>query len=232
MKVLWLIPARSGSKGIPDKCIKILGDKPLLAHRICHIPPSHPNSKVWISTDSPEYAKIAERYGYEVPFIRPKHLSGDTASTVDVVLHAMTHAESLGHVFDYIGVLQPTSPYVEAFQLQQALKELSANPSANGIVAVREVKPHTSLVQDKSLYLDALAVRLKNIDQLGRQSFPIQVTPCGGFYISTWDSFRTQQTFFTTKTLSFTLRGKAVIDIDDSLDWQIAEALNQDEQIG
>lgn len=94
-KVLWLIAARSGSKSITNKNIKLLGGYPLLSYRIKSVKKTINNYDLWITTDSKEYASIAQSYGADVPFIRPKEISRDTSSSIDVVIHAMEHAKKL-----------------------------------------------------------------------------------------------------------------------------------------
>lgn len=228
MKILWLIPARSGSKGIPDKCIKVLGDKPLIAHRIAQVTTLLEDSMLWISTDSKEYATIAASYGCPAPFLRPKSLSGDLASSNDVTLHAMNFAAQQGLQFDYIALLQPTSPFVKTKHLIQAVDILEADANAKAIVAVKETKTHTSLIQSKQLYLDAISSNLSDVSSLARQQFEPQITPCGGFYIAEWEFFLENKTFFTPRTRAFVLEGLETFDIDVPLDWKIAEAFVQD----
>lgn len=225
MKVLWLIPARSGSKGIPNKNVKILGDKPLLAHRILNIPTLEKGSDIWLSTDSIEYAKIAQEYGCKAPYLRPDILSQDDSSSIDVVLHAMDFAESKGLRFDYIGLLEPTSPFVSSLDLDQALLDIEGDKNADSIVAVRENRPNTCFVQEEAKYLSSIANNIREINQLGRQNFRRQVTPSGGFYISKWNKFKELRSFYTPNTLAYLLDDESGLEIDEPLDWLIAETI-------
>ena len=225
MRVLWLITARSGSKGIPNKNIKILGGKPLLAHRILNTPPLNGGSNLWLSTDSIEYAKIAKSFGCKVPFLRPENLSDDNSSSVDVVLHAMGYAESHGMCFDYIGLLEPTSPFISGVDLELALKDLESDINADSIVAVRESRPNTAFVQDEDKYLGLIANNIKEFSQLGRQNFKRQITPSGGFYIARWNKFKEAQSFYTPNTLAYMVDEESGLEIDEPLDWLIAEAI-------
>lgn len=106
--ILWLVTARSGSKSIPDKNIKILGKQPLISYRIQSALTTRIAGDVWVSTDSEKYAEIAKEYGAEIPFLRPDYLSTDDASSTDVVLHAMEYALNLNKKYDFIGLLEPT----------------------------------------------------------------------------------------------------------------------------
>lgn len=225
MKILWLITARSGSKSIPHKNIKLLGDKPLLAYRVLNIPKLKDGSELWISTDSTDYANVASSFGCKVPFIRPEHLSKDSSSSIDVVLHAMEFAESQRLYFDYIGLLEPTSPFVSSIDLELALKDIESDTKADSIVAVRENRPHTCFIQDENKYLDTIANKIKELNQLGRQNFKRQVTPSGGFYIARWKKFKETQSFYTANTLAYIVDEESGLEIDEPLDWLIAEAI-------
>ena len=103
--ILWIIPARSGSKSIINKNIKLLNNIPLIEYRIKSALTIAEENQVWVSTDSNEYASIAIKAGAKVPFIRPDYLSNDTASSNDVVLHAINFAEKSGLKFNFIGLL-------------------------------------------------------------------------------------------------------------------------------
>ena len=113
MKILAIIPARGGSKGVPGKNIKLLGDKPLIAHSILQALESKLITKTIVSTDYQEIANVALHYNANVPFIRPQQLANDTASSIDVVMHAIAFLENNGEFFDAVCLLQPTAPFRE-----------------------------------------------------------------------------------------------------------------------
>ena len=123
-KILWLIVARSGSKSVPGKNIKMLGENPLISFKIKSALNTLLDKVVWVSTDSEVYANISRDYGAEIPFIRPNYLATDSASSSDVVLHAMHFANSKGLEFEYIGLLEPTSPFILSHQLETILEKL------------------------------------------------------------------------------------------------------------
>lgn len=224
-KILWLITARSGSKSVPNKNVRLLGSIPLLAYRILTALKCPFESEIWLSTDSKEYASIGEEFGAKVPFIRPDNLAGDNSSSIDVVLHAMEHAESVGKEFELIGLLEPTSPFIYPYQLEDAVTTLLGTNNAAGIVATREARPSPFFVQDNSMFLDVLAKRFKNEQNLRRQNFVKQITPSGGFYISKWDTLKEHCTFYTEKTLAFEVPEECSVEIDDPIDWEFAEFL-------
>ena len=224
-KILWLVAARSGSKGITDKNIKLLGGKPLLAYRIETAINSIHDSDIWISTDSLIYAEIAYKFGAKIPFLRPAYLSTDGSSSMDVVLHAMNFANSNSLDFEFIGLLEPTSPFITTSQLDNAVDELQKDINANSIVAVRESRPNTLFIQDQAHYLNDIHNNIKHIKKLGRQMFNKQITPSGGFYISKWESFLKHKTFYTENTIGYYVNELTALEIDEPLDFEFAKFL-------
>lgn len=223
MKVLWLIAARSGSKSIPDKNIKLLGEKPLMQYRIETARKTKYNTDIWLSTDSEKYAEIGKLCGAHIPFIRPIELALDNSSSSDVVIHAMEYANDNSITFDFIGLLEPTSPFVSENELNCAIEMLQRDKEAHSIVAVKHARPSTFFIQEESEYLEELSNRFMNTDKLNRQNFKKEITPSGGFYISRWGSFMKYKTFYTPKTIPFLLNGFSSIEIDEDLDWYFAE---------
>ena len=222
-KILWVVTARSGSKSIIHKNIKPLGGQPLLSYRIISACESNFSHDIWISTDSKDYASIARSFGAEVPFIRPENLSSDNSSSFDVILHAMYHAEKLNKQYDYIGMLEPTSPFITSVQLDEAISLLDKSPQAKSIVAVKESRPNTIFIQEASRYLNKVAENLQNLENLTRQVFTKEITPSGGFYISQWDAFLRDKTFYTERTLGYEVDPISGLEIDEPIDWDFAE---------
>lgn len=224
-RVLWILAARSGSKSIQNKNIKLLAGQPLLSYRIKSALAFADKEDVIISTDSEQYAQIAESCGAKVPFIRPAELASDNAKSVDVVLHAMNWAESTGRVYDAVGLLEPTSPFITSKQLIGAVNSLFMEPEAESIVAVRETRPSTFYIQPNEKYLDKISYNITNQGSLRRQEEKQEITPSGGFYISKWDIFKQNKTFYSGKTLAFLVPDINGLEIDELLDWTWAEFL-------
>ncbi|MCE2971980.1 MAG: cytidylyltransferase domain-containing protein [Bacteroidota bacterium] len=222
-KILWIVVARSGSKAIPGKNIKLLGGVPLMAYRIKSALSSKYSNDIWISSDSEDYAKIAEEYGAKKMFIRPAELADDNASSSDVLLHAMNFALSIKQSYELIGLLEPTSPFVTTLELDLAIDQLDASDDATAIVAIKESRPNTIFIQEESLYLEILSKNIESMKIQGRQAFKKEITPSGGFYISKWDTFLKSKTFYTNKTLGFELKGVSTLEIDEPDDWQFAD---------
>lgn len=228
-KILWLIAARSGSKSIPDKNIKLLGGYPLISFRIKSALATEFSKDIWVSTDSELYARISEEFGANIPFIRPEILATDYASSIDVVLHAMHFATECNLKYDYIGLLEPTSPFITNIQLDSALNILNSSNEASAIVAIRESRPNRIFIQEESLYLTELANNIQSLTKIGRQFFKKEITPSGGFYISKWDSFLEDKTFYSQTTLGFNVDDISGLEIDEPLDWKFAEFIIEKE---
>ena len=127
MRNIAIIPARSGSKGLKDKNIIELNGKPLMAYTIEAALKSKCFDTVMVSTDSRKYAKIAEEYGAEVPFLRSKENSSDGSSPWDVMEEVLNEYKKLGKEFDTFCLLQPTSPLRDEKDIKKAYKELEGN---------------------------------------------------------------------------------------------------------
>jgi CMP-N,N'-diacetyllegionaminic acid synthase len=138
MKNIAIIPARSGSKGLPDKNIRLLGGKPLLAYTIEAAIQSGCFDTVHVSTDSEHYAEIARQYGADVPFLRSAALATDTASTWDAVREALCRYAELGKTFDTMMLMQPTTPLRTGEDVKGAYAMLKEK-QAKSIIAVCEV---------------------------------------------------------------------------------------------
>ncbi len=223
--ILWLITARAGSMSIRNKNIKMLNGIPLIAYKIRTALSISKPEDVWVSTDSEKYANIAREHGAYVPFLRPKKLATSMASSEDVVLHAMKFAESIGKEYKFIGLLEPTSPFVYYTDILKALNKLDDNENAQGIVAVRETRPNTFFIQEDNQFLDTIAKRMDKQKLLGRQNFKKEITPSGGFYISRWNFFLEKKTFYSERTLSYEVPFESELEIDEPIDWAWAEFL-------
>ena len=219
--VLFLITARSGSKGVKDKNIKEIFDIPLLAIRGLSALKLTSNENIWLSTDSKKYAEIGEKYNLSVPFLRPKELANDKCSSNDVVLHAMRFAKKLGKKFDFIALLEPTSPFVYYEDLKMAIEQLEKDTYAAAIIATKIVETSTVFVQKNTSYLSQLATNIDNLTSHRRQDVELEITPSGGFYISRWNDFLEKPTFYKQNTLSYILPDESCLEIDSEiqLEW-------------
>ncbi len=142
MKILGVIPARGGSKGVPNKNIRYLAGKPLIGFTIDETLKSGVD-EVIVSTDSLMIAQIAQQFGARVPFIRPFEISGDNAKSIDVALHALKEMEYIDScLFDAIIVLQPTTPFRSSDDIRASINLLKDNPDADSVISVVNVEAH------------------------------------------------------------------------------------------
>src|SRR5687768_3330199 len=142
MNAVALIPARAGSKRVPDKNIRTLGAHPVLAYAIASAKQSGVFDAVVVSTDSERYARIAKHYGAEVPFLRPEAIAGDKSPDVEWVVHALGELARAGRRFDCFSLLRPTSPFRSAATIRRAWAQWTADPGADSLRAVELCAQH------------------------------------------------------------------------------------------
>ncbi len=141
MEILAVIPARSGSKSVVDKNIRLIGGKPMLAHSIQHAKDSGIVNRVIVSTDSKKYAEIARDYGAEVPFLRPAEYATDTALDIDVFLHALMYLRDREeYVPDMVVQLRPTYPIRDPQDIGRMVGLLAQHPEADSVRCVAPAK--------------------------------------------------------------------------------------------
>lgn len=182
--VLGIIPARGGSKGLPGKNIKELGGLPLIAHSIAFAQLCSEITDCIISTDSEEIAEVARQYGGNVPFMRPTDLAQDDTPMLPVLLHGLKKMEQLnGVTYDYLLLLQPTTPFRLPQDITGALKKLRETPNADGIVSVTEPEfnPLWVCVTEKDGYMVDLFEQSSNVGR--RQELPTVYRLNGLLYI-------------------------------------------------
>lgn len=136
--IVALIPARCGSKGVPNKNIKLLGDHPLIEWSIAACKAAASIDRIIVSTDSEEYAQMSVAMGAEVPFLRPAEISGDRATDYDFIKHALDWLLQNGDEPEYIVHIRPTTPFRDPFLIDQAVTAFINHPQAT---ALRSVHP-------------------------------------------------------------------------------------------
>jgi CMP-N-acetylneuraminic acid synthetase len=142
MKILGVIPARGGSKGVLGKNIKPLSGKPLIGYSI-EAAKNSLLTKVIVSTDDEKIMHVAQEFGAETPFIRPSNLASDTAKSIDVAKHALLEMEKIDNVeYDALMLLQPTAPFRTANDINDAIAILNNNKNADSVISVVDVLAH------------------------------------------------------------------------------------------
>lgn len=224
MKNIAIIPARSGSKGLCDKNIKMLDGKPLLAYSVEAALQSGAFDVVHVSTDSEIYAEIARKHGADVPFLRSAEASSDSASSWDVVREVLNNYSILGKTFDTFMLLQPTSPLRTAKDIIEAY-ECMINKQANSIVSVCETE-HSPLQCNKLPKDGSLVGFIENkFKNMARQMLDTYYRLNGAIYLAKTDFFLMTEDIYSEKCYAYIMDKRKSIDIDDQFDFDIAEAI-------
>lgn len=223
MKILAIIPARGGSKGVPRKNKKKLGDKPLIAFSIEQAKESNCFSKIIVSTDDEEIATISKKYGAEIPFIRPSELANDTASSITVVQHAVDFFESKNEYFDAICLLQPTSPFREKNLINKAIEKFT-NSDSDALISVlkvpHEYNPHWVFKEDDNGKLHIATGESEIIKR--RQDLPTAFFRDGSIYLTKIDTIK-KGSFYGEKLTYILNNPNLYVNIDTMEDWNQAE---------
>lgn len=226
MKNLAIIPARSGSKGLKDKNIKLLNGKPLLAFSIEAAKNSGIFEEIYVSTDSKLYADIAEEYGASVPFLRSEMNATDTASSWDVVREALSQYEDKGRFFDTVTLLQPTTPLRTANNIKEAY-EILQKSNINSVVSVCEVE-HSPLwcnTLPKGGSMENF-IR-KDISMLPRQKLDTYYRINGAVYMVKVPYFKICKSIYDKNCIAYIMDKEKSIDIDDEFDFKLLKAIIQ-----
>lgn len=224
MNNLAIIPARSGSKGLKDKNIKMLNEKPLIAYSIKAAKESGLFDEIMVSTDSEKYAEIAKQWGAKVPFLRSQELSNDTASSWDVVKDVIERYKSFGIEFDTVALLQPTSPLRSSEDIINGY-EVMKEKAANFVVSICEMD-HSPLWAN-TLPDDHSMERFirPEVVKIPRQSIPTYYRINGALYIIKVDYLMKTTDIYSAKSYATIMKKENSIDIDDQMDFTIAEVL-------
>ncbi len=219
-KFLGIIPARSGSKGLPNKNIKLLKGKPLLAWTIEEALSSKYLEQVIVSTDSSEIAQIAINYGALVPFLRPKNLATDESPTVDTVLDLIKKLPN----YDYVVLLQPTSPLRTVEDIDSAI-DIMKTAKAKALVSVCESdeSPYWMYKMNANNILSPLVEATESISR--RQDLPKSYTVNGAIYVAHTDYLLKNKSFFGAETLGYVMEKEKSFDIDSADDFKEVEMI-------
>lgn len=223
MKILVIIPARGGSKGIPHKNIKPLDGKPLIHYTIDEAREIVGDEDICVSTDDPEIIKCVEDYGLKVPFVRPEELATDTAGTYEVLLHALNFYEKQGRNYDVVLLLQNTSPFRKAEQIKEALKLYS--PDVDMVVSVKEcaANPYYCVFEEDSNGYLHVCKGDGNIFR--RQDAPKVYEYNGAIYIMNAETLKTTHMHKMQKRVKYVMDEISSFDLDTMTDWNIAESI-------
>lgn len=228
-RVVCIIPARGGSKGLRGKNIKDLLGKPLIAYSIEQAKESKYIDRVIVSTEDSVIAEVSKKYGAEVPFIRPKELARDDSSTINVLLHAVDWLKkNEEYLFDILVLLHATTPLRSVEDIDNCI-ELLVEKNADNVFSVTKAhrNPYFNMVEvseDKHVRL------VKKGNFVTRQSAPKVFDMNSSIYVWRKDSLEKKKGIFLEKTCIYEMPKERSIDIDDDLDFKIAEFLCMNRQ--
>ena len=230
MKKIAIIPARSGSKGLPNKNILMLGNKPLIAYTIEAALKSEEFERIIVSTDSLEYKYIAEKFGAEV-FMRSEELSNDKASSFVVIEDVLNKIET---PVDYFVLLQVTSPFRNENHIKESLELFEKNyNNFNFLVSIQKSEISSLLIKPVD---NDLSLKEYNIDysNYARQKYE-EYHPNGAIFIGKVEEYLKQKHFFGEKSLAYIMNREDSLDIDEPLDFEVAISIltkrNKDENL-
>lgn len=222
MRILGLIPARGGSKGVPGKNIKPFAGRTLVERAYESAARSGVVDRVILSTDDSEIAEIGCRAGIEVPFMRPAELAGDSAPMIDVAVHALKRLAEDGYSPDALLLLQPTSPLRKPEHIVRAVRMLEGHDSVCSVIAVpRELCPHYLMRINESGYLDYFMPDGGSYTR--RQDVPPAYKRDGAIFLTLADIILRQRTFYGNKCVPLVLESAEYLPVDTPEEWEASE---------
>lgn len=222
---LAIIPARGGSKGLAGKNIKELCGKPLIAWSIEAGYKSNYLDEIMVTTDCQNIAEVAKQYGANVPFLRPKELATDTATTFDAIKHTIDYYKNELKEFDYIVLLEPTSPLRESVDIDNAIKILldSNADSIVGICRTEDQNPAFLVLKNEKNFISGY--ENKEMKVLRRQDIKDVYFFEGTIYISKTNILLDKKKFYHENTIGYEVPKYKSLEIDDIEDFIMVEAI-------
>lgn len=221
--ILGLIPARGGSKGVPRKNIRLVGGHPLIAWTIREAAKSKYLDRFVLSSEDLEIMQVAVQYGCEVPFTRPRELADDDSPGISPVLHALDMLPG----YDYVVLLQPTSPLRTAADIDAAIElcEASHAKACVSVVRCRE-HPYLMFARDSGSRLHPLLPQSANLSR--RQQYPDFFLLNGAVYVAATQWLKTSKSFLDDDTVGYEMPSGRSLDIDTAEDFDRLEAIHQE----
>jgi CMP-N-acetylneuraminic acid synthetase len=226
LKVLGVIPARGGSKGIPRKNIRALAGKPLLQYTAESALAAKRLTRVVLSTEDAEIAEVGRRCGLEVPFLRPAELAQDNTPTLPVLQHVVGALEAVGQRYDAVCLLQPTSPMRWSQDIDACI-ELLTDAEADSVVTLLPVpaqyNPHWVYFRGDDGFFRLSTGEANPIPR--RQALPPAFRREGSVYVTRRDVLMRQNSLYGSKLAGYVLAASRSVDLDTPEDWERAEEL-------
>lgn len=234
LKILALIPARSGSKRVKNKNIRLLGGKPLISYTIESAKKSKYVNKIVVSTDSKKIAQVAKKYGAEVPFLRPKALAQDHSTEFEFHEHAINWLKkNERYEPDLIVNLYPTSPFRKSTTIDKAIEKILIHPEADSLRSVIKCSEHPyKMWEIKGEYLKPFIHKKdSNIHTLSYQLFPEIYIQNASIYITRPKTLFKFHSTVGKKVLNFIMTILESVDINSEIDFLLAEILLKNKKI-
>jgi CMP-N,N'-diacetyllegionaminic acid synthase len=228
-RILAIIPARGGSKGIPRKNLCTVGDIPLIAFSIAIARAITEIDRFVLSTEDAEIASTARNFGAQVPFLRPPELANDSTPMIDVVLHTLSSLSRDGEDYDFVCILQPTTPLRSPDSILQALSAIQATPNTDCCLAlapVVDLHPRRIRKIEHGYVVGYLGNNSdKESQQRQAHADDLAFRRCGTFYVSRVTSVLSKRSLFGEKIIPIIVNGPQSINIDSTFDLLLANAL-------
>ncbi len=224
-KILFVIPARGGSKGIPGKNIKPMGGIPLICRSIDIARKFVDDKDICVTTDSDDIIDVVKKHGMNIPFKRPDYLATDTASSYDVLIHALNFYKDKGIEYEWMVLLQPTTPFRKEEDIRKMLEMM--NNDLDMVVSVKEAEtnPYYNCYSvNERGYLQKF-IKTQNSSYGRQQTKPAIYEKNGSVYVINISSLRKQKINEFDKVLFYKMNKVYSIDLDEPLDWIFAEAV-------
>ncbi len=227
MNIVAIIPARGGSKGLKRKNVLPLNGKPLIAYSIEAALKLKDVKRVIVSTDDEEIAETAKKFGAEVPFLRPEHLASDTATTIDVLKHTIEFLnEKEGFETDHVLLLQPTSPLRSDLHAKEALDLYLEHQCPVISVCLADTHPFLMRVKQENYLIPFIDLSDQKVTR--RQDLPEVYELNGAIYLTDRHHLMNENAIYTDKVIPYVMDKRSSVDIDDEIDFKLAEVLLKD----
>ena len=224
--VVAVIPARSGSKGVVDKNIKLLSGIPLLAYSIMAARLARNIDRVIVSTDSEEYLKIAVKYGAEVPFLRPRSMAEDDSTDYGYMRHLIDYLNNIGQLPEYIAHIRPTTPFREVCHVEEGIDVIKKCKDATALRSVHEMSQSSyKTFEIENNLLKCMCTGSFHLDSANksRQGFPKTYDPNGYIDVLKTSFILRENKLHGDKVLAFTT--PFVPEVDTKTDFDYLEFL-------
>jgi N-acylneuraminate cytidylyltransferase/CMP-N,N'-diacetyllegionaminic acid synthase len=235
MKTLFLITARGQSKGVPKKNLRKLGGISLIGFKAISALRSKYCTRLIVSTDDSEIQEDAQSYGAEVPFTRPAELATDTASSLDVIRHAMAWIETeTAERYDAIMLLEPSAPFARSVDFDRAI-EMMMEHDASAVIGMRETEVSSRYIapMEEDGRITQLIDQVESTKYVRRQDMRQEFTANGALYLFKWELFKKHGTMYADRERSYGLVMDRYhsVEIDEMIDLHWAEFLVEHEYI-